>query len=222
MGLMIAARPFNLPPLMSHPPSARAAAFTLIELLVVIAIIAVLMGLAFPAYQKVQDSAKRVSAKNDITQIVTAVNAFYTEYGQYPCGAQSGADAMDYYTGNNTDKKNLFDALRVPFPSTPPALNPRGIVFLQPAGVKSDVAGQRRSGIGGDGVYYDPWGGTYRVKMDNNYNGLLTNPYDANTGAGFGSVNLGVMALSPGKDKKGPDDGGEKNYKKSDDVISWQ
>src|SRR5437764_493945 len=58
--------------------------FTLIELLVVIAIIAILIGLLFPAFQAVQSQAKRTQAKNDLTQIVTAVNAYYTEYGKYP------------------------------------------------------------------------------------------------------------------------------------------
>src|SRR5438046_4854319 len=59
-------------------------AFTLIELLVVIAIIALLMGLLFPAYRAVQNQARQTQAKNDLTQIVAAVNAFYTEYGKYP------------------------------------------------------------------------------------------------------------------------------------------
>ena len=59
--------------------------FTLIELLVVITVIAILMALLFPAFKGVQDQAKRTQAKNDLTQIVTAVNAFYTEYGKYPC-----------------------------------------------------------------------------------------------------------------------------------------
>src|SRR5215813_14592343 len=59
-------------------------AFTLIELLVVIAIIAILIGLLFPAFRAVQDQAKRTQAKNDLTQIVNAVNAYYTEYGKYP------------------------------------------------------------------------------------------------------------------------------------------
>src|SRR5437868_13081551 len=58
--------------------------FTLIELLIVISIIVILMGLLFPAFKGVQDQAKRTQAKNDLTQIVTAVNAFYTEYGRYP------------------------------------------------------------------------------------------------------------------------------------------
>ncbi len=62
----------------------RPGAFTLIELLVVITIIAILMALLFPAFKGVQDQAKRTQAKNDVTQIVTAVNAFYTEYGKYP------------------------------------------------------------------------------------------------------------------------------------------
>ncbi len=58
--------------------------FTLLELLVVIAIVVVLAGLLFPAVQSVLERAKKVQAKNDLTQIVTAVNAFYTEYGRYP------------------------------------------------------------------------------------------------------------------------------------------
>src|SRR5947208_4121601 len=59
-------------------------AFTRIEVLVVIVIIAVLVGIAFPVFSSIQNQAKKAQAKNDVTQIVTAVNAFYTEYGRYP------------------------------------------------------------------------------------------------------------------------------------------
>ncbi len=52
------------------------AAFTLLELMVVIAIIVALAGLLLPAAQSVLDRAKNVQAKNDLTQILTAVNAF--------------------------------------------------------------------------------------------------------------------------------------------------
>src|SRR3954447_7869288 len=69
-------------------------AFTLIELLVVISIIAVLAGLALPVFQSVQNSAKKTQAKNDLVQIVTAVNAFYTEYGKYPIDATVTGDAF--------------------------------------------------------------------------------------------------------------------------------
>src|SRR5215467_12783943 len=68
-----------------HPRMAeRQRAFTLIELLVVIAIIAILVGLLFPAFKAVQNQARSTQAKNDLTQIVNAVNAFYTDYGKYP------------------------------------------------------------------------------------------------------------------------------------------
>jgi prepilin-type N-terminal cleavage/methylation domain-containing protein len=66
---------------LTKTPQGRGA-FTLIELLVVITVIAILIALLFPAFNGVQDQAKRTQAKNDLTQIVTAVNAFYTEYGK--------------------------------------------------------------------------------------------------------------------------------------------
>ena len=59
-----------------RPPSRDTRAFTLIELLVVIAIIAILVGLLFPAFKAVQNQARKTQAKNDLTQIVNAVNAF--------------------------------------------------------------------------------------------------------------------------------------------------
>src|SRR5437016_11245744 len=78
-------------------------AFTLVELLVVIAIIAVLLGLAFPVFQGVLDRAKKVQAKNDVTQIVTAVNAFYTEYGRYPTLLTPDTTATYGPAGGNTN-----------------------------------------------------------------------------------------------------------------------
>src|SRR6202043_2158536 len=87
-----------------------ASAFTLIELLVVITIIVILMGLLFPAFRGVQDQAKKTQAKNDLTQIVTAVNAFYTEYGRYPTSAATDATAT-YGPGGNTNDA-LFNELR--------------------------------------------------------------------------------------------------------------
>ena len=197
--------------------------FTLIELLVVITIIAILMALLFPAFRGVQDQAKRTQAKNDATQIVTAINAFYTEYGQYPCDAQTGDDSGDYQTDQDSNRIDIMTTLRAPF-TTPPTRNPKGIVFLQPPSVKDDTDGHRRSGIGSDGIWYDPWGNSYQVRMDNNYNGTLRNPYSQN--AGFATLNTGVLAWSFGKDGKSdsvPGPAGNKNTgTNDDDVISWQ
>ena len=82
----------------------RKAAFTLMELLLVIVIIVILLGLAFPVFQGVLERAKKMQAKNDVTQIVTAVNAFYTEYGKYPLVTD------DTPIANNSDCANC------PFP----------------------------------------------------------------------------------------------------------
>src|SRR5438132_9830023 len=90
--------------------SYQARAFTLIELLVVIAIIAILIGLLFPAFRAVQNQAKQTQAKNDLTQIVNAVNAFYTDYGKYPLvSADTIISATTASPNNNSD---LFYTLR--------------------------------------------------------------------------------------------------------------
>src|SRR5438876_262654 len=160
------------------PNSKSLRAFTLIELLVVITIIAILMALLFPAFKGVQDQAKRTQAKNDLTQIVTAVNAFYTEYGQYPCNAQTGDETQDWYSNTTADKQGLWNNLRAY--AGPFGFNTKGIPFIQPPTAKDLNA--PKSGIGNDGIYYDPWGSPYLVRMDNNYNNLLANPYSKNAG----------------------------------------
>src|SRR5438045_8782381 len=83
-----------------------ACAFTLIELLVVIAIIAILIGLLFPAFRAVQNQARQTQAKNDLTQIVNAVNAYYTDYGKYPLVT---ADTLiSGTTASPNDNSDLF------------------------------------------------------------------------------------------------------------------
>src|SRR2546426_4923753 len=110
-----------------HPPQKHERAFTLIELLVVIAIIVILVGLLFPAFKGVQNQAKRTQAKNDLTQIVNAVNAFYTEYGKYPL-----VTADTTYGPGGTANNTLFNVLRAMDPTN----NPRQIVFISPPSVK--------------------------------------------------------------------------------------
>jgi prepilin-type N-terminal cleavage/methylation domain-containing protein len=199
-------------------------AFTLIELLVVIAIIAILIGLLFPAFRAVQDQAKRTQAKNDLTQIVTAVNAYYTEYGKYPLPTTATSDYI-YGPGGAATNDDLFYALRAVASGNingSDAANPRKIVFINPPYVKDPA--NPRSGIGtptgvGPGQYYDPWGTPYAVEIDGNYNNqIATNPYTADTGAGPGTLGIGVIAWSFGKDGTQ----GSANFNASDDVISWQ
>jgi len=208
------------------PGGSAARGFTLIELVVVITVIVILMALLFPAFKGVQDQAKRTQAKNDLTQVVTAVNAFYTEYGQYPYPASvanTGADAQDFFAGDDDNNNKLFDVLRAdPNNGTAVTYNPKLIAFFQPT-IAKDL-NKPRSGIGGNGRLYDPWNNTYRIRIDNNYNNAVQNPYSSN--AGFDPIQQGVIAWSIGKDQDGAKtatSGADKNTGTyDDDVISWQ
>jgi prepilin-type N-terminal cleavage/methylation domain-containing protein len=211
--------------------------FTLIELLLVIAVIVILMGLLFPAFKAVQDQARRTQAKNDLTQIVTAVNAFYTEYGQYPL-----VTADTTYGPGGTANNALFNVLRAIDTNN----DPRQIVFISPPSVKTPS--NPRSGIAlqattingisvAIGDFVDPWGTPYNVRIDGNYDNSVANPYGAQTvgGAGSDPIQAGVVAWSLGSDQalgnqtsKGPPPVGDNVYRnpttgaQSDDVISWQ
>ena len=196
--------------------------FTLIELLIVIAIIVILMGLLFPAFKGVQDQAKRTQAKNDLTQIVTAVNAFYTEYGKYPTVT---ADTIITSTSSPSNADLMYTLRAVSGGlNMNNAINTRQIVFISPPDVKNPA--NPRSGIGtttGAGQYYDPWGTSYLVEIDGNYDNQIANPYTANAGAT--NLQIGVIAWSLGKDKAGATaaaSGDKKTGTYNDDVISWQ
>jgi len=203
-------------------------AFTLIELLVVIAIIAVLIGLLFPAFRAVQDQAKRTQAKNDLTQIVNAVNAYYTDYGKYPLVA---ADTI--YGPAGTANNVLFKALR----GLDAAQNPRQIVFISPPDVKDPT--NPRSGIARNttningipvapGDFVDPWGTPYNVAIDGNYDNQIANAYTDGSAGGDPNatpayaLHIGVIAWSYGKDQAIGTKGGSASFTNSDDVISWQ
>ena len=202
-----------------RPPYRHTRAFTLIELLVVIAIIAILVGLLFPAFKAVQNQARQTQAKNDLTQIVNAVNAFYTDYGKYPLVT---ADTT-YGPGGATANNVVFQVLR----GLDTTNNPRQIVFINPPYVKT--AANPRSGIATqvtaiNGIavaindLVDPWGTPYNIRIDGGYDNQLTNPYTPDTGAGPATLTTGVIAGSRGSDQTQ----GTTNFSASDDVISWQ
>ena len=210
-----------------RPPATHARAFTLIELLVVIAIIAILVGLLFPAFKAVQNQARSTQAKNDLTQIVNAANAFYTDYGKYPL-----VTADTTYGPGGTANNLLLSVLR----GTDTTNNPRQIVFISPPFVKTPS--NPRSGIATQaatincfsvaiGDFVDPWGTPYNVKIDGDYNNqITTNPYGDNNGAGPQPLTIGVIAWSLGADgvlgTKTTGCTGNNIYTNSDDVISWQ
>jgi type II secretory pathway pseudopilin PulG len=203
-----------------------------------------LIGLLFPAFKAVQNQARQVQTKNDLTQIVNAVNAFYTEYGKYPLPTGTTGDFIFGPGGNSNPPSNseLFYTLRAINAGTMNAnnaANPRQIVFISPPAVK--VPTNPRSGIATQaatincfsvaiGDLVDPWGTPYDVKIDGDYNNqITTNPYSdpSPPGPPGGSpLSIGVIAWSLGADgvlgTKTTLCTGNNNYTNSDDVISWQ
>lgn len=147
----------------------RHQAFTLIELLVVISIIAILASLAFPAVNGAMDSAKKTTAKNAAVQIANAVVAYETEYGKLPAnsGTTVGSTLMNALTAANTTD------------------NPRAIVFLEAQAWKKGKGGTNASGD-----YQDPWGGTYQILLDDNYDNRMTNSFPKLSGSGTESLTL--------------------------------
>jgi prepilin-type N-terminal cleavage/methylation domain-containing protein len=180
---------------MNFSPRPTRLAFTLIELLTVIAIIAILMGLLFPAIGLVKEQANKARAKNDVSNIVTAIRTYNVEYGKYPSvvdktkptSEDSVKDAIcgDEAAGAEPDATNskLFNTLRA-IPegiNKEPlhGLNPKRVVFFegrsvsniqQPRGGFVDKEG---AGENVKGNYYDPWGKQYTIIIDQNYNNIL-------------------------------------------------
>ena len=224
-----------------RPPATHARAFTLIELLVVVAIIAILVGLLFPAFKAVQNQARSTQAKNDLTQIVNAINAFYTDYGKYPVSITTdssfswtipGITRLGPYNDvllNELRACQLVNGVLDPSCSAVATLNTRQIVYISPPTVKDPS--NPRSGITTvaastpKGTYYDPWGAPYIMEIDSNYDNHVRNPYVAlgGSGAGLDPVAQGVIAWSNGPDLLVGGSGSNQNiYTNSDDVISWQ
>jgi len=216
----------------------NSAAFTLIEMIVVMLIIATLAALFMGAATSAFDRARRTQAKNDVIQIATAVNAFYTEYGRYPVTVTSTATDAFFGSGttpagctNYTNNDVLFNVLRnITSDANAVALNPRQIVFLSPGGAKNTVP--PRGGIATDNRYYDPWGSQYAILIDTNYDNTLTNPYsDTDGSAGTTPLRFGVVTYSYGKNgalgggsASSPytSEGGSAGvFKGSSDILSW-
>jgi prepilin-type N-terminal cleavage/methylation domain-containing protein len=235
-----------------HLPRLRSG-FTLIELLTVITIIAILMGLLIPAAQLAIKTSMKVSAKNDLTQLVTAVNGFYNDYGVYPVdpGSSVSGNPQDAEWGDPNGLRPISDVVNVLRADnqnsdtistgsnpTPLSINTRQVSYL-PVSFCKDMSNPK-SGLGNGheagnsnggkaGQWYDPFGATYMVCIDTNYDGYtvaktfgnysdITFSQDAN---GNKAIQIGCIAGSYGSDHQ-IGTNGDKKFSGSDDILSWQ
>jgi prepilin-type N-terminal cleavage/methylation domain-containing protein len=185
--------------------------FTLIELLTVIAIIVILAALLFPAVQTALRKGEAGQAQTDVASILSAVKAYYTEYGVWPViNANQGQADQSYRYGDNVSNADLFNVLRSinAGPNTGYALNTRRIVFYD----GKTTTRANAYGVGPDGVARDPWGNAYIVVMDLNYDN------NADFGAPYGiqyGNNVAVVS-------RGPDGALWSGTGKNDDIVSFR
>jgi prepilin-type N-terminal cleavage/methylation domain-containing protein len=190
--------------------------FTLVELLVVIAIIAVLAKVGFSAGVSAIQKAKKTTALATCVALETAVNNFYTEYGSMPKDSLTTDTQVEVATTTNptttADLALLNALLGIETITTP--LNTRAIKFLSVKEGKADKNGliYNPAGTAVTGLY-DPWGGTYLVMLDGNYDEkvLPTGVYGAPTLNGRRAA-----AFSKGADKSSTNAASA-----ADDVKTW-
>jgi type IV pilus assembly protein PilA len=60
--------------------------FTLIELLIVVVIIGILAAIAIPKFATTKDKAKLASIKTDLRNLMTAEEAYFSDYSTYTAG----------------------------------------------------------------------------------------------------------------------------------------
>jgi len=221
------------------------AAYTLVEMMVVILIITILAAALLTAVFGMTERAQKILAKNDLAQLVTAVNAYYTEYGKYPVTVTSpttdaffGSGAAPAGCTSYTSNDELLNVLRnITSDANAVALNPRQIVFISPRAATGTVPhGGISQAAGTVGQYMDPWGSQYAIAMDTTYDNQIgtANPYsDTDGSAGPSPLLQGVIAYSFGKNGAlgggaaasssfVPESGSLGKFKGSSDVLSWQ
>lgn len=177
--------------------------FTLIEMLVVIAIIGVLVGLLLPVLATVKEKGRITQAETEVKNIATAITQYQSQYGLYPASKADADQAVDItYTNSNADAMViLLDVDQPGGVNEGHRRNPQKHVFLNAKMPGDDVS----PGIGTDFNFRDPWGRTYNITLDLNYDNRSDDDY-------FGTLPVPVAVWSYGKDGI---------PKTKDDVRSW-
>ena len=168
--------------------------FTLLEVMVVVGIMALLAGMLLGGLSAAKRRARKAQAKRDIDQIVTAWNAYYTDYKHFPDSGPGNSfkltemdnDAIRILQGNYAGSGYIEK-------------NPRKTKYL-------DFHKKYTESEGGGNGMRDPWGNIYRIALDEEpYDGIV----DA---AGVKGLHHSAAAWSIGPD--GVDE-------TADDIHSW-
>ena len=120
---------------------AKREGFTLIELLVVIAIIGILSAVVLVSLNSARAKSRDARRLADIRQVMTALELYYNDCGQYPNGA-GGATAPSTTTGLNPTDANgctapiTFATFMQTIPSNP---TPNGTTYAYTSNAPFDT-----------------------------------------------------------------------------------
>ena len=177
----------------------------LMTILAVLAAIVFTTGLAVS--KSVFKSAQKTITLSIATQLETAVNNFFEEYGILPKGGN-----VDTVVRTDKDRA-FFNELLGLNAAGAGSLNPRSVKFLSLREAKYDMNGENGLIYSADGTsaegLFDKWGGPYHVALDLDSDGKVTVP--SQSGAPI-TLERRAAAWSDGPDRK-PGTG--------DDVTTW-
>ncbi|MGJ8726443.1 MAG: type II secretion system protein [Roseibacillus sp.] len=201
---------------MKNCPVPHRKGFTLVELLVVITIIVTLMAILVPVVGSVQKKAVKLKAKNALTSLVSAVDAYYNTYNILPANSKSAPSEddqvettepiMSVLAGINEDN-----------------MNKKETTFYNGEQAKGKSRNTAYNGLWLDNnsaALYDPWrkkgkNRGYILYLDYGYDDKLDDPFNAGR-----IVARRAIAWSSGKDgdwnRSNP-----KNGVNQDNVYSW-
>ena len=190
--------------------------FTLIELLVVIVIIIILMGILIPVIGGAQRKVVKTRAKNNLTQLVTAVDTYYSTYNILPANTRSAPSQdlevnttepiMSVLAGFNIDEQNRKEQK-----------------FFTGEVAKGTSRSNATNGLwteNNGAILCDPWKKTgdrrgYLLLLDYDYSESLQNPFRSGQ-----QIQRRAVGWANGKDGKWSR-GSEKSEDNKDNVLSW-
>lgn len=186
--------------------------FTLVELLVVIALIAVLSSLAISGTSKIRLNSQRAQAGLVVKLVDGAVEKFYSDHNRLPDVGGYSADEEFTLVEDDADGVNLMQELLGEDDATQ---NFKKKQYLIIDDAEANTAGVHRVGAEalGKGLF-DPWGGSYQVILDYDYDEKVKMPakYVEVSGGADEVTGKRVLVWTTGKDEDETTD---------DDVASW-
>jgi hypothetical protein len=178
--------------------------------LAIIVMVMVALGyvLLYPAYKAHVDIDRKSQDQVDIRGVIIATRGYRDKYGHLPLTSAKLADGSS----------DLNAALISVLFAKSDAENPRQIVYLETRRVK-DSKKPRGGYDPNTGLFFDPFGNYYRIALDTDGDGKIENPYDD---AGQKMLKADAIVWSLGKDGIQGVKGNPRQFRGSDDVVSWQ